>query len=136
MNTKSLVVAFSMLAAGMVGAEDVYVEYVQSDRTQSHAVNTGYIVKPNTKVVVDYALVDTATVQQRIFGVVGEARSVAFQHYVNGTSNLAYTCYNDANAGWSALSPATKATTARAEARRTTPRSVWSSIPLSRHPRS
>ena len=113
MNTKSLVVAFSMIATGVAAAEDVYVEYVQSDRTQSHAVNIGYIVKPNTKVVVDYAFVSVTPVQQRVFGISGEAGSVAIQHYINGSGNLAYTCYNNANDGWWPLSPATAATTDR-----------------------
>ena len=113
MRTRSLFVAFSMMVAGVAVAEDVYVEYVQSDRTKSHAVNVGYRPNPRTKIVLDYAFVDTTTKQQRAFGVTGEAGSIAFQHYINGSGNLAYTCYNDANAGWFALSSATAATTDR-----------------------
>ena len=113
MSTRNLFVAFSIMAAGVTVAEDVYVEYVQSDRTQKHTVNVGYKPNPRTKIVVDYAFVDTTTVQQRVFGITGEPGSAAVQHYINGASNLAYTCYNDANAGWWALSPNTKATTAR-----------------------
>ena len=113
MSMRSLVVAFSMMVAGVAVAEDVYVEYVQSDRTKSHAVNVGYIVKPNTKVVVDYAFVQTNDVQQRVFGVTGADGSVGLQHYINGSGNLAYACYNNSAANWTALSSATKATTAR-----------------------
>ena len=105
--------AVCALVAGAAVAEDVYVEYVQSDRTQGHAVNIGYRPNPRTKIVLDYAFVDTTTKQQRAFGVTGEAGSIAFQHYINGSGNLAYTCYNDANAGWFALSSATAATTDR-----------------------
>ena len=113
MSRWSLFVAFSMMVAGVAVAEDVYVEYVQSDRTQGHAVNIGYRPNPRTKIVLDYAFVDTTTKQQRAFGVTGEAGSIAFQHYINGSGNLAYTCYNDANAGWWALASATAATTDR-----------------------
>ena len=113
MSTRNLLVAFSMMVAGVAVAEDVYVEYVQSDRTQSHAVNIGYIVKPNTKVVVDYAFVSSTPVQQRVFGVTGANGSVGLQHYINGSGNLAYACYNNTNANWTALSSATAATTDR-----------------------
>jgi tRNA threonylcarbamoyl adenosine modification protein YjeE len=106
-------VLFTVATIGSAFAEDVYVEYVQSDRAQNHAVNVGYKPTPRTKIVVDYAFVDTTTVQQRVFGITGEAGSAAIQHYINGAGNLAYTCYNDANAGWWALSSATAATTDR-----------------------
>ena len=65
------VAMFTIIAAGAAFAEDVYVEYVQSDRTKSHAVNVGYKPTPRTKIVVDYAFVDTTTVQQRVFGITG-----------------------------------------------------------------
>lgn len=104
---------FTIATIGSAFGEDVYVEYVQSDRTKNHTVNVGYRPNPRTKIVVDYAFVDTTTVQQRVFGITGEPGSAAVQHYINGGGNLAYTCYNDANAGWWALSPNTKATTDR-----------------------
>ena len=39
--------------------------YIETDGSQ--AVNTGYFVKPKTRVEVDYAMLDLQTVQQRIF---------------------------------------------------------------------
>ena len=104
---------FTAATIGSAFGEDVYVEYVQSDRTQNHTVNVGYRPNSRTKIVVDYAFVDASTVQQRVFGITGEAGSAAVQHYINGSGNIAYTCYNDANAGWWELSPKTKATTDR-----------------------
>ena len=93
--------------------EDVYVEYVQSDRTKSQAVNIGYRPNPNTKLVVDYAFVDTTNVQQRVFGVSGSTGGVNLQHYINGSCRLAYTCNNNTSAGWWTLLPATQATNDR-----------------------
>ena len=106
---------FTAATIGSAFGEDVYVEYVQSDNAQSHAVNIGYLAKPNTKVVVDYAFVDTSTKQQRVFGVTASSGGVGLQHYINGSGNLAYTCGDDTSSGrwWELASSATKATTAR-----------------------
>ena len=62
----------AMGIAGMMvlsaAAEDAYI---QTDGTQ--AVNTGYHVTSTTKVVMDCALMDNTTKQQRPFGVRGDA---------------------------------------------------------------
>ena len=68
---------FTAATIGSAFGEDVYVEYVQSDRTQNHTVNVGYRPNSRTKIVVDYAFVDTSTVQQRVFGITGESGSAA-----------------------------------------------------------
>ena len=114
MTMRSAVLAVSLMAAAAAVAEDVYVEYVQSDHTQGHAVNIGYIVKPNTKVVVDYAFVSATPNQQRVFGVAVSAGGVGLHHYINGAGNLAYQCCNDkADGNWVGLSSSTAATTDR-----------------------
>ena len=112
--TFAAILASALMGAMFVHAEDVYVEYVQSDHTKSHAVNIGYIVKPNTKVVVDYAFVSATPNQQRVFGVSVSAGGVGLHHYINGAGNLAYQCCNDKTDGnWVGLSSSTAATTDR-----------------------
>ena len=48
MNTKSLVVAFSMLAAGVVFAGS-YVEYIDTSRSKKQVIDSGYVGKCSYK---------------------------------------------------------------------------------------
>ncbi|MBQ3288523.1 MAG: hypothetical protein IJH50_03860 [Kiritimatiellae bacterium] len=84
-----------------------YVEYVDSDRTQKQAIDSGYYVNPKTRIVADFAYLDI-TNQQRLFGVIGTSGSVACQLYINGsnygTGSYAFACSNNVNNGWTSLS--------------------------------
>ncbi len=84
----------AMGIAGMMvlsaAAEDAYI---QTDGTQ--AVNTGYHVTSTTKVVMDCALMDNTTKQQRPFGVRGDATNgFYFEFYVNGSLGLSFCLTN------------------------------------------
>ncbi|MBR2838482.1 MAG: hypothetical protein IKE55_06855 [Kiritimatiellae bacterium] len=101
----------SVFAVATIGSAFAgsYVEYIDTDRTKKQAVDSGYLVNPRTKIVADFAYLDT-TAQSRLFGLTGGSGSLAFQQYINGSGNFAYTCTNNYNAGWWALSPNTAAT--------------------------
>ena len=100
----------AMFTAATIGSAFAgsYVEYIDSDRAQSQVIDSGYLANSRTKIVADFAYLDL-TVQSRLFGLTGSSGSLAFQQYINGSGNFAYTCTNNNNAGWWALSPATKA---------------------------
>ena len=73
---KSLIVLFC-LSSAVCSAEDAYLE---SDGTQ--AIDTGYTVKPTTKIEVDYQYTNVVA-QSRVFGVnVGE--TLAAELYTSG----------------------------------------------------
>lgn len=77
--------------------------YVASDRTKNGGqwFDTGFNPGPNTKIEVDFALLDTLTVQQRVFGTPGNDHDgLVTALYVNGSKNFAYTCQDDTGTGW------------------------------------
>ena len=79
-----------------------YVEYVDSSRSLKQAIDSGYYVNPKTRIVADFAYLET-TVQQRLFGVIGASGSIACQQYINGSGAYAFACSNNANLGWTSL---------------------------------
>ena len=85
-------VAAMGIVVGLVlsaAAEDAYIE------TGTQAVNTGYHVTSTTKVVMDCALMDNTTKQQRPFGVRGDAtHGFYFEFYVNGSLGLSFCLTN------------------------------------------
>lgn len=68
-----------------------YVEYVDSSRSLKQAIDSGYYVNPKTRIVADFAYLET-TVQQRLFGVIGASGSIACQQYINGSGQYAFAC--------------------------------------------
>ena len=84
----------------ILGTDDAYIA---SDRTKNGGqwFDTGYHVNPNTKIEVDFALLDTLTTQQRIFGTPGNDHDgLVCALYVNGGKNFAYTSKDDSGTGW------------------------------------
>ena len=73
--------------------------YIETDGSQ--AVNTGYFVKPKTRVEVDYAMLDLQTVQQRVFGCLG---NVVCQHYINGSRGYSFALQNSSG-DWLTVRP-------------------------------
>ena len=75
--------------------------YVRSDRTKRGGqwIDTGYSVNPQTKIEVDFAMMDVSTVQQRIFGAdtVG-GHGLCF--YVSGSKYFAWYCRDNPVPGW------------------------------------
>ena len=84
-------VAVMGIAIGLVLSAAAEDAYIQTDGTQ--AVNTGYHVTPTTKVVMDCALMDNTTAQQRPFGVRG-ANGFYFEFYVNGSLGISFCLTN------------------------------------------
>ena len=95
------VAMFTIATIGSVFAGS-YVEYVDSDRDKKQAIDSGYLVNPQTRIVADFAYL-TNTVQQRLFGVIGNSGGVACQQYINGSGAYAFACSNNANNGWTSL---------------------------------
>ena len=88
------------IVGGMVlsafGAGDPYIE---TDGSQ--AVNTKYFVTPKTRVEIDYAMLDLQTVQQRMFGCLG---NVVCQHYINGSRGYSFALQNSSG-DWLTVRP-------------------------------
>ena len=88
------------IAGGVVlssfGAGDPYIE---TDGSQ--AVNTKYFVTPKTRVEIDYAMLDLQTVQQRMFGCLG---NVVCQHYINGSRGYSFALQNSSG-DWLTVRP-------------------------------
>lgn len=78
------------------------LEYLSNDNKDVCYI-TDYFVKPSTKIDVTFAFDDISTVQQRVFGTVGNVQ----QHiYINGANCFAWTWQNDAGFWRSTQMPA------------------------------
>ncbi|MBQ6337684.1 MAG: hypothetical protein IJI36_00945 [Kiritimatiellae bacterium] len=75
--------------------------YVRSDRTKRSGqwLDTGYCANPQTKIEVDFALMDVTTTQQRFFGAdTVDGHGLSF--YVNGGKQFAWYCRDNPVPGW------------------------------------
>lgn len=86
-------VALALVAVDGVHAEDAYIESIGTQ-----AISLGRKMTANTRWEVDFALTDSTTTQQRIFGVSSDAGQLAL--YVNGSGFWSF----GANAGGYATS--------------------------------
>ena len=84
--------------AFMLGTDD---GYIRSDRTQRSGqyIDTGYCVNPQTKIEVDFAMVDVSTKQQFVLGAhTVDGHGLCF--YVNGSTKFAWYCRDNPVPGW------------------------------------
>ena len=84
------------------------VVYVGDDAflqsTGNQAINTGYFVKPGTRIVVDYAFTSATPTQQRVFGAASDdaAAQLSCAHYINGNGKYAW-AIQDGYGNWQSL---------------------------------
>ena len=85
-----------MAAMGIAGglalsamAADAYI-----DTDGSQTVVLDYYVKPNTKIVADYAFLAVTPTQQRVFAASGREAGMSCAHYINGGGNYAFAFRN------------------------------------------
>lgn len=100
-----LVLALAVCTAGLVKAEDAYIE---TDGTQAFVLD--YYANPATKIVADFAWVDTTTVQQRLFGPTDNAAQFCMGSYINSANCYAW-AMQDNTGNWA--STGVKVTTDR-----------------------
>ena len=98
------------VAAGLATLAFAEDAYIQSDGTQH--IRTGYCANPRMKIVCDFAYVDVATLQQRIFGADddGTTAGISFSSYINGSGQYAW-AFQDGKGNWTSTN--VKADTAR-----------------------
>ena len=72
--------------------------------TGNQAINTGYFVKPSTRIVVDYEFTSATPTQQRVFGAASDDASAGLScaHYINGNGKYAW-ALQDGNGNWQSL---------------------------------
>ena len=72
--------------------------------TGNQAINTGYFVKPSTRIVVDYAFTSATPTQQRVFGAASDDASAGLScaHYINGSGYYAW-ALQDGKGNWQSL---------------------------------
>jgi len=79
--------------AGMMAlsaaAADAYIE-----SSGAQAIDTGYYPNPNTKIEVDFALMDVANTQQRLFGA-DTVDGLGISLYVTGNKTFGWCCSDD-----------------------------------------
>ena len=86
----------SMAAMGIAGglalsamAADAYID---TDGTQSIVLD--YYVKPNTKIVADYAFLSVTPLQSRVFAASGREAGMSCAHYINGSGTTSTAAAN------------------------------------------
>ena len=85
-----LTLALAACTGGLAWAEDAYIE---TDGTQAFVLD--YYASGSTKVVADFAWVDTETRQQRLFGPMGDDARLAMGSYINTSGNYAWSMQDD-----------------------------------------
>ena len=102
----------SLASAGIAGgmalsamAADAYI-----DTDGSQTVVLDYYVKPNTKIVADYAFLSVTPLQSRVFAASGREAGMSCAHYINGGGNYAF-AFKNGDGDW--LNTAVPVTTDR-----------------------
>ena len=71
------------IAGGMALSAQAADAYIDSDGTQTVVLD--YYVKPNTKIVADYAFLSVTPLQSRVFAASGREAGMSCAHYINGS---------------------------------------------------
>ena len=96
------------IAGGMALSAMAADAYIDTDGTQSIVLD--YYVKPNTKIVADYAFLSVTPLQSRVFAASGREAGMSCAHYINGSGQYAF-AFRNGDGDWS--STAITATTDR-----------------------
>ncbi|MBQ6338525.1 MAG: hypothetical protein IJI36_05200, partial [Kiritimatiellae bacterium] len=96
------------IAGGMALSTMAADAYIDSDGTQSIVLD--YYVKPNTKIVADYAFLSVTPLQSRVFAATGREAGLSCAHYINGGGNYAF-AFRNGDGDW--LNTAVQVTTDR-----------------------
>ena len=86
------------IAGGMALSAMAADAYIDSDGTQSIVLD--YYVKPNTKIVADYAFLSITPLQSRVFGASSAYAGLSCAHYINGGGEYAF-AFRNGDGDWS-----------------------------------
>ena len=101
-------IAATAIAGGLALSAQAADAYIDTDGTQSIVLD--YYVKPNTKIVADYAFLSVTPLQSRVFAASGREAGMSCAHYINGSGQYAF-AFRNGDGDWS--STAITATTDR-----------------------
>ncbi len=86
------------IAGGMALSAQAADAYIDSDGTQTVVLD--YYVKPNTKIVADYAFLSVTPLQSRVFAASGREAGMSCAHYINGSGQYAF-AFKNGDGDWS-----------------------------------
>ena len=86
------------IAGGLALSAMAADAYIDSDGSQSIVLD--YYVKPNTKIVADYAFLSVTPLQSRVFAASGREAGMSCAHYINGSGQYAF-AFKDGDGDWS-----------------------------------
>ena len=86
------------IAGGLALSARAADAYIDSDGTQSIVLD--YYVKPNTKIVADYAFLSVTPLQSRVFGASSAYAGLSCAHYINGGGEYAF-AFRNGDGDWS-----------------------------------
>ena len=86
------------IAGGMALSAMAADAYIDSDGTQTVVLD--YYVKPNTKIVADYAFLSVTPLQSRVFAASGREAGMSCAHYINGSGQYAF-AFRNGDGDWS-----------------------------------
>ena len=86
------------IAAGLALSARAADAYIDTDGSQTVVLD--YYVKPNTKIVADYAFLSVTPLQSRVFAASGREAGMSCAHYINGSGQYAF-AFRNGDGDWS-----------------------------------